>query len=354
MKQRCTNCGHEVKRYHGKWYHSQGYLVHNLTLKCSNCDCRTPDAIKPYREWFVIKFWNKIKYHLNKKSYYNRFSFDKFFNNLVWMVILSLTFAILYSNIDVINKIVILFPLGNILLLINGIFWIKYAYQLLKGVFYWYGDQRNWMKYLIVLIILSLAWQSYQQKETIFNPLIDFTNKNPVKFDLEKEVVGWWNENKTNSWIFDSPKIDSNWVHNFISIVNNERAKKGLTALKESNDLDNIATARFKKMMEKPMVSHYGADEYNVGEVVFYPTGFTEQAYADDIQKNAPLHWNLLMDSSFSAYGFHIGEGDAIEVYQPCSITEIPGPNIDVKEFFRKRGCSTTVEKSTWLVIEMI
>jgi len=147
---RCVNCGHEVKRYHGKWYHSHGYLVHNLTLKCSNCDCKTPDAIKPSSEWFIIKLWNKIKYHLNKKPYYNRFSFDRFFNNLVWMVILSLTFAVLYSNIDVINTIVILFPLGNILLLINGIFWIKYAYQLLKSVVYWYKDQRNWMKYIII------------------------------------------------------------------------------------------------------------------------------------------------------------------------------------------------------------
>lgn len=100
----------------------------------------------------VIKFWNKIKYKLNKKPYYNRFSSTKFFYNLVWMVILSITFAMIYYNKDV-NKIIVFLPLGTILLFINGIFWIKYTYQLLQCVVYWYGDQRNWMKCLIVLII---------------------------------------------------------------------------------------------------------------------------------------------------------------------------------------------------------
>src|SRR5574341_1384548 len=141
---RCANCGHKLKRYQGKWYHCHGYLVQNLILRCPNCDCKTPIptvhiAIKPSIERAVIKFWNnKIKYKLNKKPYYKRFSISKFYNNLVWTVILSLTFAVLYYNTDNVNKIVMLFPLGNILLVINGIFWIKYAYQMLKGAVYWY------------------------------------------------------------------------------------------------------------------------------------------------------------------------------------------------------------------------
>lgn len=254
---RCTNCGHEVKKYHGKWYHSHGYLVHKLTLKCSNCDCRIPYpthiAIKPSMEWFVIKFWNKIKYKLNKKPYYNRFNSNKFFNNLVWMVILSLTFAVLYSNIDVINKIVILFPLGNILLLINGIFWVKYSYQLLRGVVYWYGDQRNWMKCLVVLIILFLALQSYQQRETIFNPLIDFTNKNPVKFDVEKEVIGWWNENKPKAG-FNPATYD---IENIVfSKVNEERRKRGLRALIWDPKLAEVARLHSLDMANKSYFSH--------------------------------------------------------------------------------------------------
>jgi hypothetical protein len=102
------------------------------------------------------------------------------------------------------------------------------------------------------------------------------------------------------------------------------------------------------------MISHYGADAYNVGEVVFYPAGSTAQEYADNIQETAQLHWDLLMYPSFSAYGYHIEEGDVVEVYQPCSITEIPGAGIDEEKFFREQGCSTSVRKSTWLVIDMI
>jgi len=176
--------------------------------------------------------------------------------------------------------------------------------------------------------------------------------------NLEKQIVGWWDETKPRfsnvSSFFTGPKIDSNWVHNFISIINTERTKKGLATLKESNDLDNIANARFKKMMENPMISHYGADEYNVGEVVFYPTGSTEQEYADSIQKTAQLHWDLLMYPSFSAYGYHIEEGPTIVIINSCLTTEIPGPNINIEDFFRRQGCTTEVQNSTWLVIDMI
>lgn len=202
---KCGNCGHKVKRYHGKWYHSHGYLVRNLTLKCSNCDCRTPYipaehiAIKPSMDWFIFNFLNKIKYKLNKKPYYNHFNSNKFFNNLVWMIILSLTFAVLFYNINNINLHLKGFPLGNILLLINGIFWIKYSYQMLKGVVYWYGDQRNWTKCLVVLIFLSFAWQSYQQKETILSPLIDLANQNPIDTGLKQSGL-YANSNSQNTY----------------------------------------------------------------------------------------------------------------------------------------------------------
>lgn len=148
-------------------------------------------------------------------------------------------------------------------------------------------------------------------------------------------------------------EIDDNWVLNFMTIVNNDRVKKGLSVMKVSSKLNNMANIRFEKMMEKPFISHYGISDYNVGEVVLYPDGFTEQNYAIDLQKNAYLHWDGLMNPSSTQYGYHIEEGQVISVYDPCSETEIPGADIDVKEFFEQHGCRTIETNTIWLVIDM-
>ena len=152
---------------------------------------------------------------------------------------------------------------------------------------------------------------------------------------------------------FTGSKIDDDWVNNFMSIVNTERAKKGLSQLQHADNLNSIADSRFSKMMENPFISHYGATEYNIGEVIFYPEGSTAQAYIDDMQVSAPIHWNLLMNPSLSRYGYHIGVGPVIEIVGSCPTTEIPGPNINVKDYFEQQGCQTTESDTTWLVIDM-
>lgn len=204
---------------------------------------------------------------------------------------------------------------------------------------------------------ISTLTQSSQNTDSEYNPISE-TIKNSYKNITESLTNSFTDLAQTLNKIsidtkIKNPEIDEKWVLNFLTIVNNERVKKGLPSMKLSNQLNNIASIRFKKMMENPFISHYGADAYNVGEVVFYPDGFTEQNYVDDIQKNAYLHWDLLMYPVFTQYGFHIEEGPTLAVYEPCSVTEIPGPNIDEKEFFRKQGCSTKVSNSVWLVIDM-
>ena len=277
---RCSNCRHKVKRYHGKWYHSHGYLVHNLTLKCSDCDCRVPIptehiAIKPSMEWSVIKFSNKIKYKLNKKPYYNRFNSNKFFNVFVWMVILSLTFATLYYNIDSINKIVILFPLGNILLLINGIFWVKYAYQLLRGVIYWYGDQRNWIKYLIVMVILSLAWQSLNPIELHKSDLSPKFNFSLDNFNSSKIFIPPKLKN-----VFYIPPEQKNESKDAFAYLNQLRKQNNRRPIEWDDRIYELAVARSKDMYERNYFDHttpegkcvkdfksaYGLDKYTIAE----------------------------------------------------------------------------------------
>jgi len=243
---------------------------------------------------------------------------------------------------DVINKIVILFPMGNILLFINGIFWVKYAYQLLKGVVYWYKDQRNWVRYLIVLMILFLALQSYQQKETIFNPLIDFTNKNPVKFDLEEEVTVWWNENKPKAGFNPETYGIENMVFNK---VNEERGKQGLRALIWDSKLAEVARLHSLDMANKNYFSHdnlEGEDPtmrairngYNVHKELgngWYSDGIAEnigmmEGYAsNDVASammkswmNSPGHRANILDANYD----FIGVGVAYNGYGTYYLTQ--------------------------------
>ena len=146
-----------------------------------------------------------------------------------------------------------------------------------------------------------------------------------------------------------SSQIDSQWVNNFIAQVNVHRTHP----LGESSQLDALAQQRFQTMVTHYQISHYGASNLNIGEVVFYPDGYTPQDYANDIQTTAPLHWQLLTDPSLYVYGYYISTGPTVEIIGGCSTTEIPGPNIDEVQFFQEHGCQTTTGNATWLVIDL-
>lgn len=153
------------------------------------------------------------------------------------------------------------------------------------------------------------------------------------------------------------PTINAQWVQQFMASVNGAREAQGLQAMTESSPLDQLAQQRLQLETEGNHweITHYGYQDIppGVGEVVFYPDGYTASSYATDIQTGAPLHWNLLMDSSFSSFGFALGQGITLGVYQPCSVTELPGPGINITQYYQQYGCSTTQETVTWLVIDM-
>ena len=286
--------------------------------------------------------------------------------NVIWIVALSIIFLIIYSNINKLNKIVIWFlPLGGALLLIAIFFWTKYVIKIFKRIYYGYHGERNGIRYLIILILLLILWQAYQNRDTIFDPVVDFYDRVdfsavlPISISKNIPEDSIFSSKSVNS-LKESVKeavlpqpIDSKWVDSFMKEVNAERAKYGLQPMRESSDLNAIAYSRFNTMIKRPEISHYGAGAYNVGEVVFYPSGFTPKDYVKDIQDTAYLHWELLADPMFSYYGYYVSSGPTIQIYGACSSREVPGPNINVEDCFKELGCQTSWGTSTWLVIEM-
>ena len=311
-------------------------------------------------KYHQIKHWSKNRPH---RAYNN---WHAFFINVVWIVALSIIFLIVYSNLSKLNEIVLWFlPLGGALLIIILVFWIKYVFKIFKRSYYWFHGERNGIRYLFILVFLLILWQAYQHKDTIFNPVIDIYDRTDFSAILpigisesipEKSVFSSQSINNLKESvkvaILPQP-IDSKWVDSFMSEVNAERKKSGLQSMRESSDLNAIAYARFKDMIKRPEISHYGAGAYNVGEVVFYPSGFAPKDYVKDIQDTAYLHWELLADPMFSYYGYYVDSGPTIQIYGSCSSTEIPGPNINVEDYFEKLGCQTSWGTSTWLVIDM-
>jgi hypothetical protein len=87
-------------------------------------------------------------------------------------------------------------------------------------------------------------------------------------------------------------------------------------------------------------------------EEILYPYG-TPSSYAAFLQQVATAHWSGFLDGTVRSYGVDLEPGVAIIPSGACSVTEIPGPNIDIAEFFSQHGCSFYYGLADWLVIEL-
>ena len=166
---------------------------------------------------------------------------------------------------------------------------------------------------------------------------------------------------------YTKPTINSTWVFQFFSIVNQYRQSIGAPPLQYCPWLDNFAHIRFETMIQNPAISHYGFDwDYNeylsqyqnfmyllIGEEVLYPDGYTPDEYVQYMQSNASIHWKGLIDATYTYYGYYIGYGPTYAIIGSCPVTEIPSPNINVPQYLQSYGCSVELENDTWLVIEL-
>lgn len=200
--------------------------------------------------------YNRVKNWLNRRNQYRYHNWSAFFMNFIWVAILSISFLMIYSNIEKLNEIILwLIPIGSAFLFINGILWIKYAYKLLKRLNYWFRGERNWVRYLTVFIILLLLWQAYQQRETVFNPTIYFNKSNNVftNFNsIRDSVSGIAVETKTKQ-----PEINIITLENRIhELINEKRRQNGLSALRYDSKLADIARKHSQDMATNNFFDH--------------------------------------------------------------------------------------------------
>ncbi len=189
--------------------------------------------------------------------------------------------------------------------------------------------------------------------------------------------------------------INSSWVTQFFSGVNTYRS----TNLQYCPELSTFAQARYKTMSSNIQISHYGYSQTfdsfwpngysyggyiysGFGEEVLYPNkpgsstttcvdvifcstssnaieNYTPSGYIVDLISSAPIHWKGLLSTDYSYYGYYVKNGPGYSILGPnngqvsCQTTEIPGPNINVTQYFAQYGCTTQLTTDTWFVIEL-
>lgn len=168
-------------------------------------------------------------------------------------------------------------------------------------------------------------------------------------------VIGAAYENKVLSNGADRwppPRVDTSWVRQFMGNVSRVT---GISYV-ENSSLDILAKERFDTAVLKPDITHFGADTelpQGVGEVIYYPVGYSPLGYVQGIEFKAPIHWKLMASLGFTKYGYFLGQGQVAQVSQNCPAPELSGPNINVTQFFANYSCSITWTTSAWLVIDL-
>jgi hypothetical protein len=154
-------------------------------------------------------------------------------------------------------------------------------------------------------------------------------------------------------------QVNAKWVAALMRAVN--LARNG-TSLQEDKTLDNFAQLRFKTQSLNSTIANYGfnADYYRfislagrqVGETTLFPATYLPEQYASVLQQSAPGHWSVLIDPTYTKYGYFIGQGPTVASREPCSVTEFPG-GVNMTEYLTSHGCALVIAQGTYLVIEV-
>lgn len=134
---------------------------------------RKPNLLK--KLYYKIRYW--LNYKTERDYRYSRL--ESYVFPVIIKLIVSLIIAILlYSNLSRLNEIKFwIIKLGSSLFILDLFFLVRYSFEILNEIWNWIKRQRNWLKYLIIIIFLILLWQSYVNRTTVLNPFFDYYNK---------------------------------------------------------------------------------------------------------------------------------------------------------------------------------
>ena len=128
------------------------------------------------RPRFIGKILSWLNWREHRSYSSNRISY--LIKILLIFIASIVFFNIFYSNTIKLNSINLsIIKLREVLILTSIIFILIFGWKLLKELVNLIKRQKNWIKYLIIILIIILLWQGYTHKDTALNPIFNAYNK---------------------------------------------------------------------------------------------------------------------------------------------------------------------------------
>jgi len=271
---RCKGLGEHKKYTKSRWF---GTIEKNFSQEKSTSKKDDDSNDHEKKSHSNIKRFSRKKYHqfvywLNEREHRRYRNWNRLIRNVVWLVIISIIIGIVWSNLAKLNDV---FFVGTIAFFVLAYFWIKYFWRLLKKIKKIYGGGKNWIKYLVLIIILVLVWQGYQNKNVVFDlPLsfyskLDFNVLFPLDYDLEDYTISGEESPtsiKTNKGIFEGLKEffeppDPRVVESTIILETNKfRQENGVRNLDQNSQLNGLSRSHSEDMLTRNFYSHVNPD----------------------------------------------------------------------------------------------
>lgn len=234
------------------------------------------DKLKDY----AVAKYESLKYWLRRREHH-RYDFEGRSSYLITTILILAAaivgVAIFYSNAEKLNEIDLwIIKLGGLLILVSLFFAIKYGWRFGKEIINIFKRQRNWFRYLVIILIVVLLWQGYTHKDDVLNPVFSIYNQTnftllmPVgigNFSLDTESKGVsfdysdsTGNKKSGNIKAESPlkpDIDIHSLEREIhDLINEERRDAGLSSLSWDSALADVARGHSEDMAQNDYFSH--------------------------------------------------------------------------------------------------
>lgn len=156
-------------------------------------DKKIPNRNKKVFEstWSQFTLWFRKKEH--PRSILNK---NVFFHDLLKIIALILLFLIVYSNVDKLNQIILVFvKVGSLLQLVLLFFILKKGWHLANNLKYAFRGLNHGTKAILAVTIVLLIFMAFQNQEEVVNSVVgsyeqmDFQKFNPINTNLNLSFV---------------------------------------------------------------------------------------------------------------------------------------------------------------------
>lgn len=147
---------------------------------------------------FVKKKWdNFTDWFTDKEHPHSRLNKNVFFHDALKLIGLILVFLIIYSNLDKINQIVLIFiKLGSLLQLVLLFFILRKAWHLTINIKYAFRGLNHGTKAIIAIVIVLLLFMAFLNQDKVVNSITqtyeeaNFSKINPIQVSANFSLFG--------------------------------------------------------------------------------------------------------------------------------------------------------------------